>query len=70
MEKTIRLNPEQMQMVRALADNNMNTTWAAHDLHRCRSGLQYQLNKIFELTGLNPQNFYDLHELLQAEVIG
>ena len=60
------LSPEQEEMVRAFADNNMNLSDAARVLYRGRSGVQYQLKKIHEITGLDPMNFYDLSALLQA----
>lgn len=65
MNDNVRLSPEQVQMVRAIANSNMVLSRAARAMHRCRQGLQYHLDKVFELTGLNPMNFYDLNKLLQ-----
>lgn len=60
------LTPDQMQMLRALADNDMNVCKTARELHRDPKGLRYHLIKIRKCTGLNPMGFYDLHELLNA----
>lgn len=65
MNDDVRLSPEQVQIVRALADCDMILSRAARALYRGRAGLQYHLDKIFELTGLNPMNFYDLHKLIR-----
>lgn len=61
------LTPLQMEIVRTLADNSMNLSATARELYHSRTGLQHHLKRIHERTGLDPMNFYDLHELLYAE---
>ncbi len=65
----VRLRPVQMQIVRALADNSLNVSKTARELYRSKSGMQHQLARIRECTGLDPTNFYDLNELLYAEEV-
>ena len=65
-----KLSQVEMLMIQALADNNMNVSAAARQLFREDSGLTYRYKQIHKRTGLNPLNFYDLHELLdEGEVI-
>ena len=59
-----KLTQAEMLMIRTLADNNMNISAAARQLFRDDSGLAYRYKQIRKRTGLNPLNFYDLHELL------
>ena len=52
-------------ILETLAKNNMSVTSTAKELHYCRTNIQYHLYNIHQETGLNPQNFYDLIELLE-----
>lgn len=65
MKKEVRLSPEQIEMVQVVAENNMKLAQAARVLFCSRPGLQYQLEKIHQITGLDPTNFYDLWELIK-----
>lgn len=51
-------------IIMGLAENNMRATETAYDLHVHRNTVVYRVQKIKELTGLDPLNFYDLHQLV------
>ena len=46
------------------ADNNMNVQATANQLFFHRNSILYHLNTIYNRTGKNPRNFYDLCELV------
>lgn len=50
---------------KAFADANMRANFAADALYLAKSTVAYRLNKLHEKTGLNPYNFYELHEILE-----
>lgn len=66
--KLPKLTAQEMEWLRSLADCDLNLAWAARCMKMRRTTLQSRLGRIFERTGLNPLNFYDLHELLYLEV--
>ena len=53
------------EIIKALANNNLNTTKSAKALFMGRRTLYRHINKIHKLTGLNPLNFWDLVKLLK-----
>lgn len=53
------------QIIMCLAKNNMRATETSYDLKIHRNTVVYRLGKIKALTGLDPMNFYDLHELVR-----
>lgn len=59
------LTDTQKGIIRAFAESGMNRTEAARRLFRHYNTVYYQLIRIKEKTGLNPWNFFDLHELLR-----
>lgn len=58
------MNEKQARAVIALADNNMNVQATADQLYYHRNTVIYHLSRVYEQTGKNPMNFYDLCELL------
>lgn len=53
-------------VVRAYADCNMNASAAARVVHMHINNVEYHLEKVKRLTGLNPKCFYDLVELMRV----
>ena len=56
----------QKEVIRALADNNMNVNRTGKQLYTHRNNIYYHTKKICAETGKNPLCFRDLCELLQA----
>lgn len=54
-----------IQIVLALADNNMNESETSRRLFMHRNTVVYHLDKVYKITGLDPTNFYDLVDLVQ-----
>ena len=63
-----KLTAQEMEWLRTLADCDLNVAWAARCMKTRRSTLASRFDRIQSKTGLNPRNFYDLHELLYWEV--
>ena len=55
-----------LQVVREFAENDMNVSATARVLHMGRTTALCHLEKVTEITGLNPLVFYDLVELLDT----
>ena len=55
----------QKEIIRVFAESGMNRTEASRRLFRHYNTVYYQLIRIKEKTGLNPWDFFDLHELLR-----
>jgi carbohydrate diacid regulator len=53
------------RLILSFAENNMNATDTSLDLYVHRGTVLYRIAKIKEITGLDPMNFYDLHELVK-----
>lgn len=51
-------------IVLALAENNMQVKTAARQLHMHYNSVYYRVDRIYDNTGLDPRNFYDLHKLV------
>lgn len=58
------LTEKQKYVIRAFADNDMNVSETARNSFCHRNTITYHLEKIYEDTGLDPRNFYDLVTLL------
>lgn len=58
------LSEERCEIIISLADNNMNINKTARLLYMHRNTVEYHINRIKEITGKNPRNFYDLHRLV------
>ena len=59
------LDERDFQIIFTLAKNNMRATETAYELDIHRGTVLYRMEKIKNLTGLDPANFYDLHELVK-----
>lgn len=51
------------RIIVAYARCSMNITNAASKANYSRNGFLWHLDKIKSITGLDPRNFFDLHEL-------
>ena len=59
-----------VKIILALADNSMQISEAARKLYMHRNTVIYNIGRIRDITGKDPMNFYDLHDLVmlvQAE---
>lgn len=61
------LTDKQREVVHAIAFANMNIAEAARMLGCHRNTMPWHIEKIKEKTGLNPLDFFDLHELYNLE---
>lgn len=59
------LTDTQKEIICVFAESGMNRTEASRRLFRHYNTVYYQLIRIKEKTGLNPWDFFDLHELLR-----
>jgi len=62
------ITQKDMDLVRALAENDMSASGAARELGWNRSTIQKHCDQLYGKTGLDPRKFYDLNELLYMEV--
>lgn len=65
--------PEEIEIIKAMAENDLNVTTTAKELNRHRGTVVYWIEKIKKSTGLNCQKFYDLVKLLEMvsdEMVG
>lgn len=58
------LTRQEGEVILAYAKNNMNAKAAGRELHLVDMTIYYHLEKILNATGLKPQRFYDLVELI------
>ena len=58
------LTERRRSLILAFAEHNMNLLETANASYMHRNTVEYQLNRIYKITGLNPKNFYDLVELV------
>ena len=59
------LKEKDKRIILALADNGMKWKTAAKSLGMHWNTVRYRLGMIYDRTGLDPRNFYDLHKLVQ-----
>ena len=59
------LKEKDKKIILAFAENHMRTKTAARQLNLHYNTVAYRLEKIHQQTGLNPENFYDLHKLVE-----
>jgi DNA-binding PucR family transcriptional regulator len=52
------------KIILALADCKMNVSEVSRQLYMHRGTVAYQIERIKKLTGKDPLNFYDLHDLV------
>ena len=67
-----KMNEAHAETIIALARCNMNISEAARVLCYIRQTIQARVNRIKAITGLDPCNFFDLHELytIAREILG
>lgn len=65
MKTAQKLSEHQCNVIFALADADMCVSKAARAYYMSDLGFIYQLNRIKEITGKDPRNFYDLHNLIR-----
>ena len=64
------LSVRQRKIILSLANHNMTASEVARELYMHRNTVIYNTRRIREITGKDPMNFYDLHDLVmlvQAE---
>jgi sugar diacid utilization regulator len=59
------MNELQKQIVIAMAENDMCIDRVAKATNYCRTNVQYHINRIKEITGLNPRKFFDMIKLYE-----
>lgn len=59
------MSEENIMIIRALADNNLNVTKTARQVHYHRNTIVYRVELIKREFGLDPLKFYDLIKLLK-----
>lgn len=64
MAKPTKLNETQARIILAMAQNGLKVQPAAQALHYSRTGADYHVHRIRELTGKDPRDFYDMCDLL------
>jgi len=57
-------NEEVIKTIIAFADNNMNRTLTGRELFISNTAVYFRLKRINTMTGINPEKFYGLIELL------
>lgn len=62
------LTQREQEIMRCFADNDMRVTPVAEAMHYHQNTVSYYLKRIYEKTGLNPRNFYDLAKLMGEDV--
>lgn len=65
MRRKTGISQDQIAIIRAMAENDLNGTKAAKATHYGKTTMFYHLNEITRKTGLNPRKFYDTVELLR-----
>ena len=60
------------EILLTLAKCRMNVSETARQMYMHRNTVQYHLNKVYRLTGKNPLDFYQLHDLvrLARKIVG
>lgn len=54
------MNQSQAKIVLMYAEANMNLSEVARNTFYHRNTLEFHLGRIYDITGLDPKNFYDL----------
>lgn len=62
--ESVYLSQDQHEVILALADNGMKVSEVARKLYTSRQSIDRHIERIREITGKNPLNFYDLYDLL------
>lgn len=59
------LKDKDKAIILALADNGMKWKPAARSINLHYNTVAYRMDRIYDRTGLDPRNFYDLQELVE-----
>lgn len=59
------LKEQDKKIILALADNSMQVKPTARQLYLHWNTVYYRIDRIWDETGLNPRNFYDLNKLVE-----
>ena len=59
------LKDKDKAIILAMADNGMKWKVAAREIDLHPNTVNYRLGRIYDKTGLDPRNFYDLHKLVE-----
>lgn len=63
--KNNKLRDYEIELIIEYANCSMNGSEVARNLYMSRTSIDYRLYAIYNKTGLNPKNFYDLSKLLK-----
>lgn len=63
--KATNLDKYDFSIILIFAENSMRMTETAYALNVHRNTVVYRISKIKRITGLDPQNFYDLCKLVE-----
>ena len=64
-QATYAMKPEEIEIIKAMAECDLSTTNASRELHRHRNTVIYWIEKMKKDTGLDCRKFYDLVKLLE-----
>lgn len=59
-----KLDGRDYRIILAMADTNMKPAETARAVYMHRGTVTFHFEKIKRITGLDPENFYDLHKLV------
>ena len=62
--ESVWLSQDQHEIILALADNGMKVGEVARKMYTSRQSIDRHIDKIRELTGKDPLNFYELYDLI------
>jgi carbohydrate diacid regulator len=57
------------EIIHQYADHDMSVAATARAMYMHKNTVLYHLEKIHEVTGMNPRKFHDLVKLLNAELV-
>jgi sugar diacid utilization regulator len=58
------MKPEEIEIIKAMAECDLNVTTTAKELNRHRGTVMYWIEKLKKETGLDCRKFYDLVKLV------
>ena len=64
-QKTRKMDELDARIILALADNRMNESEVARVVFMHRNGVVHRIEKIHQITGLDPTDLWDLYKLVQ-----
>lgn len=59
------MTSDKKEIIRAMADNDLNTTRVAKQIHRHRNTVVYWVNCIKKETGLDCRKYWDMVKLME-----